>query len=347
MELLSDVLKLLRDKYNYTFYDEIGSGMSGTVYDIGKNVLKITKDKEEAFAASKIKHKIFHNVYNVFRVFTLKKQQFAKYYIECEKLIPLRITEDFEELYEYIIQNQDSDFKKYLNSINDIINSSNNPEELEQLFKEKNSVEKDFFGWYVENNSYNFEIELFKLENKFKRLRKQFNDLINGINELKSLDIIFNDIHLKNIMKDTNGNYKFVDVTSYKKQDIEILENKGFNPQSKKIKYAVTDKQKANGLKGIELNDWSGLMVFENVKPGDMFVGKDCLFDIRIAFLDLNNVVLSVQTLEKETGVAIAPPKTVKAIETASEDDYKIIPGNKFLIPANKFHFPTKFSKVY
>lgn len=341
MELLSPILKALRDKYNYKFHNAIGSGMSGTVYDIGNNrVLKITNDKEEAYAANKIKSKNFKNVYKVFKVFTFKKQHFSKFYIECERLIPIRMNEDFEEFYNYIIQNQDADFKANLHMVDEVIKNSNNPEEFSELFSNKNDYEKDFLCWHFGDNAYNFEIELMKMNIKLVRMNNQFNDLINGINELKSIGVNFYDIHMKNIMRDDSNNYKFVDITSFQKSEIEIFENKNFITQSKKVRYAVTDKQKEKGLRGIELDDWSGMMIFTDVKEGDTFVGKDCLFDIRIAFLNQSNVVISVETIEKGTGVVTAPPDTVKAIETASNDEYKIIPNSKFIIPASKFHFP-------
>lgn len=343
MQLLSPIMRMLQDKYHYNFKDEIGrNGSNGTVYDIGGNkVLKVTSNIGEAIAASIIKKENnLKNVVKIFRVFTTKNKNFDKYYIEEERLFPLMINDEYDEIYEYLIhkQNYESNFSEILN---DMVIKSDSPKTFKKELLKFNKNEIDFICFLFQDKNWGdvgFEFEKFK--QKYQRFKKQFNDLVNGINELKSIGIIFYDIHSKNIMKNSNGVYKFVDVTWHQqKNKFEIIDEtkKSWFPiHEAKIKYATTPSQKEKGLRGIALEDWSGIMVFKNVKEGDVFVGDDCLFDIRIAFLDMSDRVLSVGTIKQGDGRVIAPKGTVKAIETASDDDYEIIKGSIYKIPANK-----------
>jgi hypothetical protein len=87
------------------------------------------------------------------------------------------------------------------------------------------------------------------------------------------------------------------------------------------------------------------MMVFTDVGEGDTFVGKDCLFDIRIAFLDGADKVLSLGIIKKDTGMVVAPKGTAKAIETNAADDYRFYIDQRFPIPArtvgNRLVVPT------
>lgn len=335
MNILSPILKKLQDKYKYKFIDEIGRGVFSEVFDIGNNrVLKITKNKQEAIAASIIKGRFVKNIVLIYRVFTVaSNKNHNKYYIEMEKLVPIKMNEEYDDFYEYLIEKQNQNLS-YIAYTNNLVKNSNNPQETQDTLNEFNDDEKDFIGYMIKDIPENYDNALLleKIALQIRRHKNQINDLINGLKELKAMGIDFYDIHSNNIMK-SNSAYKFVDISWHQQgEKIEILEQKvNFD---NKVKYATTPEQKHKGLRNIELEDWSGLMVFSEVKPGDVFVGQDCLFDIRIAFLDASNKVLSIGVIEKDTGRVIAPENTVKAIETAESDDYQIIVGNKFIIPA-------------
>lgn len=346
MEILSPVLRMLQDKYGYKFKDEIGRGTNGIAYDIGENkVLKVTSNRNEAIAASYIKkYPNLKNIAKISRVFTTKNKYFDKYYIEQEKLNKIGLNEEWDDIYEYFIEKQN-----YGEDFTSLIKEINKTPETKKIISKYNKNEIDFLCYLYKTNSWNdIEFELEKFNQKFLRFKKQFNDLINGLNELKKIGIDFYDIHARNIMKNSSGTYKFVDIVWHQLGDkLEIIDEKKkinlFNES--KIKYATTNAQKAKGLKGIELEDWSGLMVFKNVKEGDIFVGEGCLFDIRIAFLDSLDRVLTVGTIRQGDGRVIAPKNTNKAIESASDDDYNIIKGSIFKIPATKSNFNPVINK--
>lgn len=333
MEILSPVLKMLRDKYKYNFKDELYRTALTVIYDIGKNkILKVTHEKDEAIAASIIKKYNLKNVVKVYRVFITKNKHHEKYYIEEERLEKLGHNENFEIMYEYFID------KVNYNTKYDIDFFDN---ESKKILKGYNDEEKNFIG-FSSKDWMDKDLEFAKFDLKFKFFRKQFNDLVNGLKELNKIGIDFYDIHFKNIMKKGNT-YKFVDIPWHNGgENFEVLgENQ--NPRAfiseNQIKYAITNKQKSQGLKNIEPEDWNGMMVFKNVKAGDVFVGDDCLFDIRIAFLNSSNKVLSIGIIKKGSGRVVAPKNTSKAIETAASDDYQIIKGEIYNIPAKKPSF--------
>jgi len=79
MELLSPILKKLKEKYGYNFKSIIAQGTNGVVYDIGSNrVIKVTRDENEAKCAIALKGKNFKNVVKIYRVFFVKNKNFKK-----------------------------------------------------------------------------------------------------------------------------------------------------------------------------------------------------------------------------------------------------------------------------
>ena len=337
MELLSPILKKLKEKYGYNFKSIIAQGTNGVVYDIGSNrVIKVTRDENEAKCAIALKGKNFKNVVKIYRVFFVKNKNFKKYCIEEERLKPITANEEQDDLFDFL---QNYNQYKNLDLSSEIIKKSDNPKESKNLLNKATNIEKIFLSFlYIQYNWQDVGLELAKSILKLKSYSKMLNDLTNGLKELNSVKLNHFDIHRENIMK-RKEDYVFVDIVSSvpvatsKFNTIEILEqvaNQAFIPTEKRIIHAKTPEEKYQGLRNIPLEDWSGMMIFHDVNEGDHFVGKDCLFDIRIAFLNENSRIISIGTITKGNGLVIAPKGTVMAIETASADDYSFVPGNYF-----------------
>jgi uncharacterized membrane protein (UPF0127 family) len=343
MEIFSPVLKKIEKKFNIKIKNIIGKGLNGVVYEIGGGqVLKITRDEEEAFAAKKLIGKNFNNVVIIFRVFTTKKKEYPqKYFIVEEKLFPLKDGEKWFEFYKFL---RERDKYQHADSVNEILKKCDNKEEAENIISK---YDKDVISFltYCFLNSFlkDVGLELEKFNKKFQNNKQQFYDILNALKELENIGIKNFDIHEDNIMK-RNNDYIVTDIKHYNSEKIDILENKKLVKESS-VQYARTKKQKYQGLRNIPEEDWEGMMVFTDVGEGDTFVGKDCLFDIRIAFLDGADKVLSLGIIKKDTGMVVAPKGTAKAIETNAADDYRFYIDQRFPIPArtvgNRLVVPT------
>ena len=342
MELLSPILKKLKQEYGYDFKNIIGHGSNGVTWDLGGNrVMKITREQKEMEAASLIKGKVFKNVVRIYRVFTVKNKNFKKYYIEEEKLTNISANEENDDVFDYL---QNFHNYKKINLIPEILQKSDNKKESKELLSKLTKIEMNYISFvYMRDSWKDTGYELAKLIMKLPSYKKMLLDLVEGLKELHSIGLNHFDIHRDNIMKRKND-YVFVDIVSntvhsLSNSNIEILEQNSINnkqddsaflPLEKRVIHARSDQEKYQGLRNIPLEDWSGMMIFHGVNEGDHFVGKDCLFDIRIIFLNENGKIISLGIITKDTGLVIAPKGTQTAVETAADDDYKFIPGNYF-----------------
>lgn len=323
------------EKMGYTIGAQIGRGNNSLVYSLGsKQVLKITINKEEAYASYKLLGKTFKNVIRVFRVMTPKKKMNPqKYYIILEKLQEANASDEWEILYQFL---REYDRYKDCDYSDEIIKKSNSKEVIKAISNySKEDIAFLSFAYFVEYWT-DITSDFFQFDKKFDKNYKQYTDLLNGVKELKSAKITNYDITFDNIMK-RNADFVIVDPRDSHLEPIEIFENSHL--YEAKVHYARTAEAKYRGLRNIPRDEWAGMMVFENVKEGDIYVGKDCLFDIRIAFLDDSNKVIDVQIIKKDTGRVIAPKGTTKAVETASDDAYQFTVGSWFSIPAKRLSY--------
>lgn len=331
---LTPILQKIED-LGYKIGTEIGRGSNSVVYNLDKGkILKVTTDNEVAFGAFKLLNKKFKNVYRVFRVLTPKKKiDPRKYYIIAEKLDHPNEEDNWDTLYQFV-----REYDKYKNyDLTEEIMKKCNSKEVQKAISLYSKEDVAFLSFAYIAEFWSEVIDnFFDFDKKFDKNYKQYTDLLNGVKELKSAGIVHYDIHFENIMKRGN-NFVLIDVQDTKFEPIELIENK--NLIEMKIQYARTPEAKYRGLRNIKREDWAGMMVFESVGEGDVFVGKDCLFDIRIAFLDMTFKVLSVGIIKKDTGRVIAPKGTAIAIETAADDKYEFIQGAYFKIPSPVFSF--------
>jgi hypothetical protein len=343
MEINSKMLEKISKKFGYDFSNGIlGYGSNGIVYDIGtnmegkKNVLKVTYNIFEGIAANKLIPHTFKNVVKVYRVFKAKINDSYPMFIEMEKLRPIKSLDIIPEILEYL---RTYDRHKNIIHQTNISSKTDNPEETEELLSMYNEDELKFINYiHYQNYWVDIGLSLFMFLHKFESQRKLFNDLVNGLKELYSIGIYHIDIHQNNIMR-RGRDYVLTDITSESMENLESM----INPNEKiplletKIKYATTQEEKHKGLRGIPLEDWSGMMIFKDVKEGDIYVGEGCLFDIRIAFLDMSGKVISTGIIKKGNGRVIAPKGTQWAVETAEADDYKF-PIGSFFRPQTKLN---------
>lgn len=347
MEALNDdTIKRLTKKFAYNFNGIIGHGNNGLVYDVGENMdgqpiaLKQTSNIKEAIAANKLIGKGFKNVVNVYKVYKFKfSDNNQPYFIEMEKLRPVKLVSILPEILEYLIN---YDRYKGIDYKQNIIQATDNPEETIELLSMYNEKELPFIYYTFWKSAWSdIGLSLFMFLHKFERQRKAFNDLVNGLEELYSAGIYHIDIHEHNIMK-RDRDYVLSDISSESLENLTPLLNASERIPllEKKIQYMRTAEEKHQGLRNIALEDWSGMMIFTNVKEGDIYVGEDCLFDIRIAFVDMGGKILSVGIIKKGDGRVIAPAGTQMAVETAADDDYQFT-VNSYFRPEKKNIFST------
>lgn len=172
----------------------LGSGLNGKVFDIGNNqVLKITKDKNE---------------YNAIKKCINSNEDWFKPYILLPKVI-CPVNENFFKL-----ENENFNQKKYYFIFEKLYKLDESEKYIFQLILQYfdcigfNTI-KNFK--YIEINEYFkfFFPEIFATEN--------FDDYLVFTQNIVNLKnkFYFYDMHINNIMKDSNNNFKLTDFISY------------------------------------------------------------------------------------------------------------------------------------
>jgi len=207
------------ENMGYIIKDIIGAGSNGAAFYLenSDNVLKITKDPNEANASNYIKGEKFTNIVNIYRVFTFKVLP-GFYFIEQEQL-----KDDYENVLEGYL---------YKFNIDVILPGRQYPsdetysyeiigDKLSRLLKATDKLK-------VDNKKINY-IELAEYIDE-EGSQKFYLDMINASEELRDNNISFGDFHRGNIMVDKNGNYKIIDLglSRSPKSKIEMLERKIF-----------------------------------------------------------------------------------------------------------------------
>ena len=174
-EIRNILYKLKKDGYNLK--KKLGEGGYGYAYELDNGrVLKITTDKREANASSLVVGKNFKNVAKIYEVWEYNK--FASwYFIEQEKLSPIN-KKDVEKWLE--LDNDKISLGKFLHQV--FIGELSLVDAKEKL--EQNKGEP----------YYNF-----------------VQDMIQAAKELLSLNIVWKDLHVDNVLK-SGSTYKVIDL---------------------------------------------------------------------------------------------------------------------------------------
>jgi len=181
-------------QYKFDKFDTLGRGQNGTAYDIGNNiVLKLTTDQTEARASNVIKGKKLKYTNEIYDVFSFIDTTGIRLYLIFQKLLAeidnKNINIMIDEFCDFLTENDnywkptstESRIEKIIDSFFDIY------KEQDVKFYEKFSKKRDFF-------------------------KKLYTFILNSREELEKYKVFFYDYHSGNIMLDSNGDFKLIDL---------------------------------------------------------------------------------------------------------------------------------------
>jgi len=181
----SRVAKKISNHLGYEFKGYIGSGMYGDAYKISSEgrlyVLKLTKDRDEAKLAEKLRHKNTKHLINYFDVRLLKTElikDFEVYSIIMEYVEPIMGNlpdtniEVIDDICDWMTEN-DLNLDSY--------------SEVKEHLKEK--------GYSIDSTVYEYIVQLDELSKEIKKFHLNTNvDLHSGNLGIRDKDLVFYDI---------------------------------------------------------------------------------------------------------------------------------------------------------
>lgn len=182
--------------------DLINAGAYGKVFEIGNNkVLKITTDEGELNAINRLLEEIEYN------------NDWFEHFIN----LPINICPVNENIYEKLNDDSYNDNKKYVryyfifDKLYELTNDEKNC--IVEIFEYFDVVRVEDIEILYGTEISDYYTKMLKLTSKFSK-NVNTTALINFIFNVYSLaeDLGINDLHLGNMMKDINGNYKLIDI---------------------------------------------------------------------------------------------------------------------------------------
>lgn len=173
--------------------EEIGSGAFGVIYRMKNNpnkVVKITSDDLEAMASNIVKLKgPLENVVEIYNVYKIKPLEGV--FAIIEKYLPIKLNEEEKSaVTNFGRVEPDRLWRKHSNAT------------FEDYLKHRG-------GFYEVSTPTEFEKEIWE-------------DLFNGLKQLKKHGVIHNDYHYGNVMKDNAGDYILIDFTGAKSPQSKV-----------------------------------------------------------------------------------------------------------------------------
>lgn len=231
---LPEIKRKLR-KQRIELKNIIAEGSFGIAYNTNdsKKVLKITTDLDEAKTSSKIIGKNLKNVVNIYRVFSFTAINDI-YFILQEKLLPLstKDLEIFDDVSNRLPKTED--INKMMNAYNEYLSIGNMKDFVKKncfisgkdqkiadiyeslggkSFEKKHFLVVAFFCWGIvrgtnpllfSNKDKDYALSFYK--------NPALEGALKGIYEMKKKGITYTDNHSKNFLKDSKGNYKWIDL---------------------------------------------------------------------------------------------------------------------------------------
>ena len=181
-------------QYEFDKFDMLGRGQNGTAYDIGNGiVLKLTTDEKEAFASNVIKGKKLKYTNEIYDVFSFIDINKTRTYLIFQKLLA---------------EISDKDVNVMIDEFCDFLAESGNywkPTDSESRIKK---ILDSFFSIYQENDTVFYE-KFLKKRDFFKKL---YAFILDSKKELEGYKVFFYDYHSGNIMLDSKGDFKLIDL---------------------------------------------------------------------------------------------------------------------------------------
>lgn len=205
----------IQDELNKLGYDielvsELGSGKYGTAFVTSdERVVKITNSNRESYVAKIIMEGKPDNVVIIYDVITLPRQRYAiiqELLFEIEQQIKI----DFRS------------FRVPLSIVDDSGIQLDNEEdpniwsELES-YDWSHPLKSKIYRFLLYTKKYASDENAYKLKkdniiNIVNKHTKFVEDLSNGVDNLKEIGITNQDMRFENVMRDSFGNYKFIDI---------------------------------------------------------------------------------------------------------------------------------------
>jgi len=204
-------IEALLIKHTYEPGKKIGAGTQGAIYELVNHpnkVLKLTSDENEAFASQIVSRYNLKNVVKIYKVYFLKSTDL--YIVIMEKLN--KISKKDEDNWYF--------FFEIMNKLSYIPNKETEKvTETTQIAKFKNSEEWAIFALetlkkYSKKTSAgkrSFET-IYTIVTEHLLDSKLLNDVFEGLKEIGQLGINYMDFHEQNIMIDSSGNFKIIDL---------------------------------------------------------------------------------------------------------------------------------------